>query len=285
MLKMVVGRLMLFVSGCKPGAMWPEQPRTPLQYVRRQPVLLHHTFIDIAKKFGKKLAIHDFTTNRELTYARSLIASLILARFFGKLDQGFIGIMLPTSAGCILAKIGVLMSGRIPVMINYSTGAEHNARYAQQKCDFKTIITSKALLEKIECPYVDGMIYIEDIMAGITTGQKLMAAAIAALPAALIKKLVHQGQEDDTAVILFTSGSEKDPKAVQLDPQKHPGEYRLGVPDFQLSQRRHLHVHPALFPRLRPDDHLLAADLPRHDHAHLRQPPRFQKGLHHRQGT
>lgn len=179
-------------------------------------MLLHHEFIDIAKKFGKKLAINDFTTSREITYSRALIASLILTRYFQKFDQGFTGIMMPTSAGCILAKIGVLMSGRIPVMINYSTGAEHNAKYAQRKCDFKTIITSRALLEKIECAHVDGMIYIEDIMAGITKAQKIVAAATAALPAALIKKMVHGGEEDDTAVILFTSGSEKDPKAVQL---------------------------------------------------------------------
>ncbi len=179
-------------------------------------MLLHHQFIDIAKQFGKKLAIHDFTTNRELNYNRALIACLILARFFQKLDKGFIGIMIPTSAGCILTKIAILMSGRTPVMINYSTGAEQNAKYAQIKCDFKTIISSKALLEKIECPDVDGMIYIEDIMASITSGMKAKAALTAALPAALIKKLVHCDQEDDTAVILFTSGSEKDPKAVQL---------------------------------------------------------------------
>lgn len=179
-------------------------------------MLLHHTFIDIAKRFAKKLAIHDFTTNRELTYSRALIACLILVRYFRKLEPGFTGIMLPTSAGCILAKIATLMSGRIPVMINYSTGAENNARYAQKKCDFRTIITSKGLLEKIECPHVDGMIYLEDLMAGVTGLQKLVAAATAALPAPLLKMLLHQGHEDDTAVILFTSGSEKDPKAVQL---------------------------------------------------------------------
>ncbi len=179
-------------------------------------MLLHHQFIDTAKQFGKKLAIHDFSTNRELTYSRALIACLILCRFFSRLDKGFIGIMIPTSAGCILSKTAVLMSGRTPVMINYSTGAEQNAVYAQRKCDFKTIITSKALLEKIECPHVSGMVYIEDIMASITTATKVRAAITAILPAALLKKLVHGGHEDDTAVILFTSGSEKDPKAVQL---------------------------------------------------------------------
>lgn len=179
-------------------------------------MLLHHQFIDIAKQFSNKLAIHDFTTNTKLTYARVLIATLILTGIFRKLDRGNIGLMLPTSAGCILSKIAILMSGRIPVMINYSTGAEQNVRYAQQKCDFKTIITSKALLEKIECPFVDGMTYTEDIMAKITGPQKVLAALVSKLPARIIKKLVYRGREDTNIAILFTSGSEKDPKAVQL---------------------------------------------------------------------
>ena len=178
--------------------------------------MLHHQFIDKAKIFKEKLAVHDFTTNTRLSYSRALIASLILSRFMQKLDHGFIGVMLPTSAGCILTKLAVLMSGRTPVMINYSTGAEQNAIYAQRKCDFRTIITSKKLLEKIDCPVVDGMEFIEDYMARITTSMKLRAAVTAALPAGIIKKLVHKGNEDETAVILFTSGSEKDPKAVQL---------------------------------------------------------------------
>ncbi len=193
-----------------------DRNRHHILFYQEAPVLLHHNFIDIAKRFGKKLAIHDFSTNRELSYSRVLIACLILRRFFLNLDKGFIGIMIPTSAGCILAKIATLMSGRTPVMINYSTGAEQNARYAQSKCDFKTILTSRALLEKIECPHVDGMVYLEDIMASVSTPMKVRAALTAALPAPLLKKLVHSGHEDDTAVILFTSGSEKDPKAVEL---------------------------------------------------------------------
>ncbi len=118
-------------------------------------------------------------------------------------------------------------------MINYSTGAEHNARYAQKKCDFKTIITSKALLEKIDCPYVDGMMYIEDIMAGISGLQKVKAALISKLPVGTIKMMVHGGNEDDTAVILFTSGSEKDPKAVQLTHRN------IGANIISASQRFH----------------------------------------------
>jgi Acyl-CoA synthetases (AMP-forming)/AMP-acid ligases II len=170
----------------------------------------------MAKKHTKKLAVIDKTTGANVTYSRALIGALILSSKFQKYDKGFIGLMIPTSAGSALATVGALMSGRIPVMINYSTGAESNARYAQRKCKFKTIITSKALLEKINCPVIDGMVLIENIMAGVTTVDKLKAALTTKLPMNMILNSIHKGAEDDTAAILFTSGSEKDPKAVQL---------------------------------------------------------------------
>ena len=179
-------------------------------------MLLHQQFVRMAKKQGKKPAIIDKTTGKTVDYSTGLIGALILCSKFQKYDKGFIGIMIPTSAGCALASVGALMSGRIPVMINYSTGAETNAKYAQKKCKFRTIITSKALLEKINCPVIEGMVMIEDIMSGVTTGDKLKAALKSKLPVNMILNGIHKGDENDTAVILFTSGSEKDPKAVQL---------------------------------------------------------------------
>lgn len=179
-------------------------------------MLLHQQFVRIAKKHAKKLAIRDKTTRKDVTYGKALIGALILAKKFGKYEGDYIGIMIPTSAGCALASVGALMSGKTPVMINYSTGAEQNARYAQQKCNFKTIITSKALLEKINCPVIDGMVLIEDIMKGISTGEKLKAALASKLPVGMIFNRIHKGDENDNVAILFTSGSEKDPKAVQL---------------------------------------------------------------------
>ncbi len=179
-------------------------------------MLLHHQFVRMAKKNSGKLAIIDRTTGSRITYSKALIGALILTSKFRKYDEGFIGIMVPTSAGCSLASVAALMSGRIPVMINYSTGAEANARYAQKKCNFKTIITSKSLLEKIACPVIDGMVMLEDIMESVTSGEKIKAALKSKLPLNTLLKSIHQGDEKDTATILFTSGSEKDPKAVQL---------------------------------------------------------------------
>ena len=179
-------------------------------------MLLHQQFVRMAKEHSKKLAVIDKTTKKNITYSTALIGALILSSKFKKYDKGFIGIMIPTSAGCALAVVGALMSGRIPVMINYSTRAEESAKYAQKKCKFKTIIASRALLEKIDCPVIDGMIMIEDIMESVTTGEKLKAALKSKLPVNMIFNSIHKGDENDTCAILFTSGSEKDPKAVQL---------------------------------------------------------------------
>jgi acyl-[acyl-carrier-protein]-phospholipid O-acyltransferase/long-chain-fatty-acid--[acyl-carrier-protein] ligase len=179
-------------------------------------MLLHQHFVRIAKQFENKTAIIDRTTGKNITYEKALIASLILADKFKKYDAGFIGIMIPTSSGCALSILGALMSGRVPVMINYSTGAAQNCEYAQKKCAFKTIIASKALVEKINCPRVQGMIFIEDIMERVSILDKIKAALRAKLPVERLLKKIHLGDEDDNAIILFTSGSEKDPKAVQL---------------------------------------------------------------------
>lgn len=205
-------------------------------------MLLHHEFVRNAKKSPKKMAIRDRTTKRDVPYARALIGALILSKKFKKYSDTYLGIMVPTSAGCALATVAALMSGKVPVMINYSTGAESNARYAQEKCGFKTIIASKALLEKINCPVIEGMVLIEDLMKEVTTGDKLKAALRTKLPVGMLLNSIHGGQEDDTVAILFTSGSEKDPKAVQLTHRNIGSNIR----DFS--------VHIGL----KPDDILLA---------------------------
>lgn len=179
-------------------------------------MLLHHRFIETAKRQKEKTAFVDCLTKRQLSYSRTLIASLILARRFRALRDGFLGIMLPTSAGAGLTVIASLMAGKVPVMINYSTGAEQNARYAKRKCDFHTIVTSRKLLEKVRCPELEGMIFLEDILDSVSKVEKLRAATISKMPTAVIKRLSVRVSENDDAVILFTSGSEKDPKAVEL---------------------------------------------------------------------
>jgi len=173
-------------------------------------------FVRTAKQYPKKLAIADRATGHRVTYKAALLRSLILARRFDVYDPGFLGVMIPTSAGAILTVIAAVMSGRTPVMINYSTGAAQNCRMAQRRLGFRTIITSRALLAKIKCPEVEGMVFIEDIASGIGRGAKIRGLFQSSLSAERIVRSVQRSEPDDPVVILFTSGSETDPKAVPL---------------------------------------------------------------------
>ena len=177
---------------------------------------LHQQFIKTAQTHGNRIAVYDKATGQDYTYSKMLIASLILKEHIGKIKGKYIGIMLPTTMGCMLAVIGTLMNGKIPVMINYSTGALDNCRYAREKCSFKTIITSSKLLDKLDLKAIDHMIFVEDILASVSTLSKVKAAFLSKLPFIALKNLVHGGPLEEISVILFTSGSEKEPKAVQL---------------------------------------------------------------------
>ncbi len=179
-------------------------------------VPLHQMFIETAKKYYSDIAIVDRNMRKNITYGRALIGALLLARRFRKYKDGYLGIMIPNSSGSVLSILATLFAGKVPVMINYSTGASENSEFAQQKCNFNTIITSRALVEKLGCRLVPGMVFIEDLIESVSTFEKLLAAVKSRLPAFLIGMLVHRGNIEETVVILFTSGSEKAPKAVEL---------------------------------------------------------------------
>ncbi len=177
---------------------------------------LHECFIRTAKRYEKKTAVIDRATGQRVTYKDALVRALILAEKLKSADKGFVGIMVPTSAGCIYAILAVLISGRTPVMINYSTGAAENCREAQRRLAFRTILTSRALLERIKCPVVDGMICLEDMARGASALDKIRGAFRAAASVDRLIDRLPRGGDEDNAVVLFTSGSEKDPKAVPL---------------------------------------------------------------------
>lgn len=177
---------------------------------------LHQRFIQTAKRHSGHVAVYDQAMGKDFTYGYMLIAALILKEQLARIRGRYVGILLPTSFGGMLAILGTLMNGKIPVMINYSTGAIENCRYARDKCSFKTILTSKKLLEKLNLEPIDHMIFVEDILAKVTIVSKLKAAALSKLPFAILKGMVHSGESNEVSVILFTSGSEKEPRAVQL---------------------------------------------------------------------
>lgn len=176
---------------------------------------LHQIFIETALKNKNKIAVYDRASKKDITYENLLIASLIVKSKLNFDKDQFIGIMVPTSAGAIISILAVLMAGKVPVLINYSTGAHKNCLYAKEKCGFDTIITSSKLMKKMKIEPMDGMIYLEELTGSITLVDKIKGK----LKSKLAKSFVHKGDIEDNAIILFTSGSEKDPKVVQLTHQ------------------------------------------------------------------
>ena len=177
---------------------------------------LVEAFVRTAKKHGDKLAIVDRLTGHRVTYKNALLRSIILSRKIEDYAPGFIGVMIPNTAGAVLTTVAATMTGRTPVMINYSSGAAKNCQEAQRRLGFTAIITSRALLAKIKCPEVDGMVFIEDIAASVSMFQKITGSLRATMPLERLLASLPPIKEDDNAVILFTSGSERSPKVVPL---------------------------------------------------------------------
>ncbi len=174
---------------------------------------LHHRFIETALKNLNQTAVIDISRNAQFSYKQILAGALLLSKQIKELtDEKHVGVMIPVSAGAIIAKLAVLMAGKTPAMINYSTGALQNCEYARKKCGIKFFITSSTLLKKLELNADDDMVMMEDIMASIGVFSKL----IEVLTLKNARKRVHNGSDDENAVLLFTSGSEKDPKIVPL---------------------------------------------------------------------
>jgi acyl-[acyl-carrier-protein]-phospholipid O-acyltransferase/long-chain-fatty-acid--[acyl-carrier-protein] ligase len=186
---------------------------------------LAHSFLRTAKALGNRLAVME--ASQSLTYSR-LLAGAIL--FCGKLapamqGQQNIGILLPPSAGCVLANLAVLMRGKTLVNLNYTAPAATVAA-SMERAEIQTVLTSSLFLKKLEGRGIDltplqekaRFVLLEDLRTEISGGQRIWAYIQARfLPLWLLRAMYfHPARPGDTAAILFSSGSEGVPKGVML---------------------------------------------------------------------
>lgn len=186
---------------------------------------LPRAWIDTVKHGSGELAIVDGTGDT-LSRSRALTAAVGLSRRMRRISpEQHIGILLPTSAGGVLANMAVLLNGQTIVNLNYSASPEAVASAIQQ-AGLKTVYSSRRFLDRLNARGIDfsdafrdvNLVQLEDVFQSISrvelAAQWLM---VKTLPATLLKPLLCRRHDlDTTAAILFSSGSEGAPKGICL---------------------------------------------------------------------
>lgn len=158
----------------------------------------------------------------EISYKKMKFVVLLLAEKIKKMPTDKIGIMLPASLSVNIVILATLLAKKIPVMINWTLG-ERNLASIKEETNLTAVISSWNFLDRLENVEFDGLdekiLLLEDLFASIPFRHYLKPFFYTHQKAkTLLKKYdLVNATEEETAVILFTSGTESFPKGVPLN--------------------------------------------------------------------
>lgn len=185
-----------------------------------KPGLLHRVFIKTARRHPRLTSMADARTGA-LPYYRVLAGSVVLARKLKKIldKQPMVGVLVPPTVGGALANIALPMMGRMPINLNYTSNDATLERCAQ-RCNMTYCITAKAFLERVPVKVPATPIYLEDVMKSVTPLDRIIGLVLGLFcPVRLLEwTLGYSGSRSphDLFTIVFSSGSEGEPKGVML---------------------------------------------------------------------
>lgn len=151
-----------------------------------------------------------------VTFQRLLVGAILLSRRFSAVQARHVGVLLPASVAADMVFFALHLAGKLPVIMNWTTGPA-NLAHAARVMQLSHVITSRRFVDRTGIT-IEGTdyLFLEDIRADMGTWEKLLTLLkVKLMPGELLKQLPPQ-RPDEPAVVLFTSGSEKAPKAVPL---------------------------------------------------------------------
>ena len=163
--------------------------------------------------------VTDGIDHSSLSRAKVLGAAAALSRHLRKnFSDERIAIVLPASKGAVIANLAVVLAGKVPVDLNFTTGCaaiESSCRRA----DLRVAISARAFMGRLkDFPWPDQVVTLDELMPRLKSKIVKWTAISILSPARLLLRLLQipkQGGQRE-AVLLFTSGSSGEPKGVVL---------------------------------------------------------------------